>query len=89
MDQLAPEGRMIIPIVDHIKGRGQNLEMIDRTSDGKIKRRILTSVEMAPLTDIENQLKGTFVLFSLNQKISRLLNLPERIVKSLLSKKNS
>ena len=61
MDQLAPDGRLIIPVMNHISG-GQNLELIDRTSDGKIKRRILTSVEMAHLTDIENQLKGTFVL---------------------------
>ena len=45
--------------MNHISG-GQNLELIDRTSDGKIKRQILTSVDMAPLTDIENQLKSTF-----------------------------
>ena len=74
--------------MNHISG-GQNLELIDRTSDGKIKRQILTSVDMAPLTDVENQLKSTFVLSSLSQKISRLQKLPVRIVKSLLSKKNS
>ena len=88
MDQLAPDGRLIIPVMNHISG-GQNLELIDRTSDGKIKRQILTSVDMAPLTDVENQLKSTFVLSSLSQKISRLQKLPVRIVKSLLSKKNS
>ena len=86
MDQLAPDGRLIIPVLDDIKG-GQNLELIDRMSDGKIKQRILTSVDMAPLTDIENQLKSTFVLSSLSQKISRLQKLPVRIVKSLLSKR--
>ena len=88
MDQLAPDGRLIIPVMNHISG-GQNLELIDRTSDGKIKRQILTSVDMAPLTDVENQLKSTFVLSSLSQKISRLQKLPVRIVKSLLSKKKS
>ena len=88
MDQLAPDGRLIIPVMNHISG-GQNLELIDRISDGKIKRQILTSVDMAPLTDVENQLKSTFVLSSLSQKISRLQKLPVRIVKSLLSKKNS
>ena len=87
MDQLAPDGRLIIPVMNHISG-GQNLELIDRTSDGKIKRQILTSVNMAPLTDVENQLKSTFVLSSLSQKISRLQKLPVRIVKSLLSKRN-
>ena len=87
MDQLAPDGRLIIPVMNHISG-GQNLELIDRTSDGKIKRQILTSVNMAPLTDVENQLKSTFFLSSLSQKISRLQKLPVRIVKSLLSKRN-
>ena len=38
VDQLAPDGRLIIPVVDHIKG-GQNLKLIDRTSDGKIKQK--------------------------------------------------
>jgi protein-L-isoaspartate(D-aspartate) O-methyltransferase len=49
VDQIAPGGRLIIPVGP--QGGNQNLEQIDRSIDGKIKRSILMGVRYVPLTD--------------------------------------
>lgn len=53
IDQLAPGGRLIVPMGP--ENSDQTLMQIDKTLDGKIKQRSLISVVFVPLTDKERQ----------------------------------
>lgn len=57
VNQLAPGGRMIIPVVAvESYQRFQDLMQIDKKSDGKITRKKLMHVSYVPLTDPNSQL---------------------------------
>ncbi len=51
VDQLAPGGRLIIPVGKH----SQSLEQIDKAKDGTVSREKLMGVRYVPLTDREKQ----------------------------------
>lgn len=53
IDQLAPGGRLVLPMGP--ENSDQTLIQIDKTLDGKIKKRSLTSVVFVPLTSKEKQ----------------------------------
>lgn len=53
IDQLAPGGRLIVPMGP--ENSDQILVQVDKTLDGKIKQRSLISVVFVPLTDKERQ----------------------------------
>lgn len=53
IDQLAPGGRLIVPMGP--ENADQILMQIDKTPDGKIKQRSLISVVFVPLTDKDRQ----------------------------------
>lgn len=54
IDQLKPGGRMVIPVGNMF----QDLQVVDKKSDGSITIRTETSVRYVPLTSKEAQLKG-------------------------------
>lgn len=56
IDQLAPGGRLILPMGP--ENSDQTLVQIDKTIDGKIKRKCLISVVFVPLTDKEKQYRS-------------------------------
>lgn len=53
LEQLKPGGRLVIPIGE--KGGSQNLEQIDKHSDGSIHRQKVMGVMYVPLTDKDAQ----------------------------------
>lgn len=56
IDQLAPGGRMVIPVGP--QGGDQSLEKIEKDLDGKVSRKRLFGVIYVPLTDKEKQWQG-------------------------------
>jgi len=56
IDQLAPGGRLIVPMGP--ENSDQTLVQIDKTLDGKIKQRPLIGVMFVPLTDKERQYRS-------------------------------
>lgn len=54
--QLAPGGRMIVPIGK--KNEDQTLYQIDKTLDGEILQKSLMGVVYVPLTDKEKQFRS-------------------------------
>merc|ERR1719373_1498101 len=54
VDQLAPGGRMVIPVGD--EGGDQSLDQVERSMDGKVTKTRLFGVRYVPLTDKDKQL---------------------------------
>ena len=55
LDQLAPGGKLLIPVYSLSNPGTQTLEQIDKTEDGQIFRTKLMGVRFVPLTDKEVQ----------------------------------
>jgi len=55
VDQLAPGGRMVIPVGD--EGGDQSLDQVERSLDGKVTKTRLFGVRYVPLTDKDKQLR--------------------------------
>ena len=56
MEQLAPGGRMVIPVGP--EGGDQSLDMVVRSMEGVVERSRLMGVIYVPLTDREHQLRN-------------------------------
>lgn len=54
IDQLKPGGRLVIPVGNLF----QDLQVVDKNSDGSVSIRSETSVRYVPLTSREAQLRG-------------------------------
>ena len=68
MDQLAPGGRIIIPVGPD--GGEQYLEQVDKSADGsKVSRKKLMGVRYVPLTDKAHQLGWRFLKRVIRKKI--------------------
>jgi protein-L-isoaspartate(D-aspartate) O-methyltransferase len=60
IDQLAPGGRLICPVVASEGSRGyQHLLQIDKDLDGSIKKKNLMDVAYVLLTDTNTQLQSS------------------------------
>lgn len=52
LDQLAPDGRMVIPVGRH----SQELQLIEKSHDGSLRHSRITAVAFVPMTGIaENE----------------------------------
>ena len=54
IEQLKPGGRMVIPVGNIF----QDLQVVDKNTDGSVSIRTETSVRYVPLTSREAQLRG-------------------------------
>jgi protein-L-isoaspartate(D-aspartate) O-methyltransferase len=48
LEQLAPGGRLVAPIVQHPDGQ-QALVIVDKAADGSLRRQVLDAVHFVPL----------------------------------------